>query len=148
MAKFVMKDCMIYVNAVDFSDHVSSVEVNVSKDEIDTTSFDGSGRERKAGLQDNSFVLNFQQDFAASEVDATLFPLWNNETEFTVAAKPTASAACSTTNPEYYGTCILLEYSPLNGKVGELSETSVTFPVQRGTFTRDTTTPGGGSGVA
>lgn len=138
MAKQILRDCVIVVNGVDFSDHTSSVEITAEKDDIDTTSFDGSGRERKAGLQDNSFVINFQQDFAASEVDATLWPLWNNETEFTVAIKPT-TAAISATNPEYSGTCILLEYSPLNGDVGELSETSVTFPVQRGTFTRDVT---------
>lgn len=138
MAKQILRDCVIVVNGVDFSDHTSSVEITAEKDDIDTTSFDGSGRERKAGLQDNSFVINFQQDFAASEVDATLWPLWNAETEFTVAIKPT-TAAISTTNPEYSGTCILLEYSPLNGDVGELSETSVTFPVQRGTFTRDVT---------
>jgi hypothetical protein len=138
MAKQILRDCSISVNGVNLSDHVSSVEINASKDDIDTTSFDGSGRERKAGLQDNSFVVNFQQDFAATEVDATLWPLWNNETEFTVAVKPT-TAAISSTNPEYSGTCILLEYSPLNGSVGELSETSVTFPVQRGTFTQDVT---------
>jgi hypothetical protein len=138
MAKQILRDCVIVVNGVTLSDHVSSVEINASKDDIDTTSFDGSGRERKAGLQDNSFVVNFQQDFAATEVDATLWPLWNNETEFTVAVKPT-TAAISSTNPEYSGTCILLEYSPLNGSVGELSETSVTFPVQRGTFTQDVT---------
>jgi hypothetical protein len=136
--KTILKNCKIVVNSVDFTDHVSSVEMTASKDDIDTTSFDGSGRERQAGLQDNSFVLNFQQDFAAGEVDATLFPLWNGETEFTVAVRP-VDGAISTTNPEYSGTCILLEYSPLNGSVGELSETSVTFPVQRGTFTRDTT---------
>lgn len=137
MAKAILRDCVIVVNSVDFSDHCSSVEVNASKDDIDTTSFNGSGRERKAGLQDNSFVLNFQQDFAAANVDATLFPLWNNETEFTVSIKPFVGAT-STTNPQYSGTCILLEYSPLSGAVGELSETSVTFPVQRGTFARAT----------
>ena len=140
MAKTILTNCRVEVNGVDFSDHVSSVEVNAQKDDVDTTSFDGSGRERKAGLQDNSFVLNFQQDFAVSpsnEVDATLFPLWTNETEFTVKVRPTSSAI-STSNPEFVGTCILLEYSPLNGSVGELSETEVTFPVQRGTFARNT----------
>jgi hypothetical protein len=137
MAKLILTNCVITVNGVDFSDHASSVEVSASKDDIDTTSFDGSGRERKAGLQDNSFTINFQQDFAASEVDATLYPLWANETEFTVTVKPT-NAATSATNPQYSGTCILLEYQPLNGAVGELSETEVTFPVQRGTFARAT----------
>lgn len=147
MAKTVLKNCQVWVNAVEFTDHISSVEIDVTKDEIDTTSFSGGGHERAAGLQDNKFKLNFQQDFAVNEVDATLYPLWNNETEFFVAVRP-VTAVVSATNPEFYGTCILLDYSPLNGKVGELSETSVEFPVQRGTFTRDTTSPGGGSGAA
>lgn len=137
MAKLILKNCSIEVSGVDFSDHVSSVEVNLSKDEIDTTNFGGDGRERAHGLKDDSFVLNFQQDFAAAEVDATLYPLWDLESEFTVTVRPT-SAAVGTSNPEYSATCILLEYQPLAGSVGELSETSVTFPAQRTGITRAT----------
>jgi hypothetical protein len=137
MAKLVLRDCYVVVNGVNFSDHCSSVEVNLSKDEVETTNFSGSGRERVAGLKDDNFVLNFQQDFAAAQVDATLYPLWNNETEFTVEVRPTSSAA-STTNPKYTATCILLEYQPLSGKVGDLSETEVTFPAQRTGITRAT----------
>jgi len=137
MAKLVLKDCVITVNGVDFSDHVTSVTVNLSKDEIETTNFSGGGRERVHGLKDDSFELNFQQDFAAGEVDATLYPLWNNETEFTVEVRPTALAV-SSTNPKYSATCILLEYQPLAGDVGALSETSVTFPAQRTGITRST----------
>jgi hypothetical protein len=130
MGKIVLRDCSITVNGVDLSDHVSSVEVNFVKDEVETTNFSGQGRERVAGLKDDSFVVTFQQDYAAGEVNATLFPLYDNETEFTVVVKPTA-AAVSATNPSYTGTCILLEYQPLSGSVGDLSETEVTFPTQR-----------------
>ncbi|MFH8405575.1 hypothetical protein ACH4FX_12480 [Streptomyces sp. NPDC018019] len=137
MAKLVLRDCSIVVNSVDFSDHVSSVEINLVKDEVETTNFSGSGRERVAGLKDDSIVVNFQQDFAAGEVDATLYPLWNNETEFTVVVKPTA-ASVSASNPSYTATCILLEYQPLAGDVGDLSETEVTFPTQRTGVTRAT----------
>ena len=137
MAKLVLRDCFISVDGTDFSDHVSSVEVNLSKDEIDTTNFGGSGRERAAGLKDDSFVLNFQQDFEAASVDAVLYPLYDGETEFEVLVRPTA-AAVGATNPEYSGTCILLEYQPLSGDVGSLSETSVTFPSQRSGIARAT----------
>jgi hypothetical protein len=130
MAKLVLRDCFIEVDGTDFSDHVSSVEVNLSKDEIDTTNFGGSGRERAAGLKDDSFVLNFQQDFDAASVDAVLYPIYDGETEVVVKVRPT-SAAVGATNPEYSGTVILLEYQPLSGDVGSLSETSVTFPAQR-----------------
>lgn len=137
MAKLVLRDCFIEVDAVDFSDHISSVTVNLRKDEIDTTAFTGQGRERTAGLNDDSFELNFQQDFDASSVDDTLYPLWDGETEFQVVVRPT-SAVVGPTNPEYTGTCILLEYMPLAGSVGELSETSVTLPVQRTGIARAT----------
>jgi hypothetical protein len=137
MAKLVLKDCFIDVNGTNFSDHVSSVTVNLSKDEIETTNFSGSGRERVAGLKDDSFEVNFQQDFAASEVDAVLYPLWNNETEFTVKVRPT-SAIVGVANPEYSATCILLEYQPLAGDVGDLSETEVSFPAQRTGIARAT----------
>lgn len=130
MGKLVLRDCYIVVNSVNFSDHVSSVEINLSKDEVETTNFSGQGRERVAGLKDDNFVINFQQDFAAGQVNAVLYPLYNNETEFEVEVRPTSSAV-SATNPKYTGTCVLLEYQPLSGSVGDLSETEVTFPTQR-----------------
>jgi hypothetical protein len=135
--KLVLRDCYIEVNGVPFSSHVSSVTVNLSKDEIDTTNFGGSGRERAHGLKDDSFELTFQQDFDASSVDDTLYPLWDEETEFEVVVRPRSGAA-SASNPEYSATCILLEYTPLAGDVGDLSTTDVTFPAQRAGITRAT----------
>jgi hypothetical protein len=137
MAKFVMKACRVEVNGVDFSDHVSSVTVHLEKDDVDTTSFSGSGREVVAGLKKEKITVTFQQDFAAASVDVTLWPLYNAETEFTVKARPT-SAAISATNPEYSATCVLLSYEPLAGKVGDLSDTSVDFNCQRAGISRAT----------
>jgi hypothetical protein len=137
MAKLVLRDCYVVVNGYNASDHVSSCEINMSKDEVETTNFSGSGRERVHGLQDNSFTVTFQQDFDPGKVDAVLFPLWDTEAEFTVEIRP-RSGSVSATNPKYTGTCILLEYQPLAGDVGDLSETEVTFNVQRGTFARAT----------
>lgn len=139
MAKIVIRDPVITVNQVDLSDHASSVTITLTKDEIDTTNFSGQGRERKAGLKDDSFEVTFQQDYAASNVDATLYPLWDNETEFVVSVRPTSDSV-SATNPLYSGTCILLEYTPLDGSVGELSTTDVTFFSQRDGISRATST--------
>lgn len=137
MAKIVLKDCYIVINGTNFSDHVSEVTVNLSKDDVETTSFSGSGRERVAGLKDDSFELKIQQDYAPASTDAVLYPLYNNETEFTLEVRPT-SAAVSATNPKYTGTCVLFEYSPLDGKVGDLSETKVKIMTQRTGVTRAT----------
>lgn len=135
--KLILKDCYIVVNGTNFSDHISAVSVNLSKDDVETTNFSGGGRERQAGLKDDSFELTFQQDFEAGSVDAVLYPLYDEETEFEIEVRPT-SAAVSATNPSYTATCILLEYSPLDGKVGDLSETKVKIPTQRTGITRAT----------
>lgn len=137
MAKLVLRDCFIEVNGENFSSHTSSVTINLSKDEIDTTNFGGDGRERAHGLKDDSFEVTLQQDYDAGSVDDTLYPLWDDETEFVVKVRP-RSGSVSTTNPEYSATCILLEYTPLAGDVGDLSETDVTFPAQRQGIVRAT----------
>lgn len=137
MAKFYLKNCVVTVDGVDVSDHVTSVTVNLTKDEIETTNFSGGGRERMHGLKDDSFEVNFQQDFAASSIDELLFDLYNTEAEFPVVVRPT-NAAVGAANPSFSGTCILLEYQPIAGDVGSLSETSVTFPSQRTGITRAT----------
>lgn len=137
MAKIVLRDCFIEIDGHDFSDHVSSVEVSLKKAGVDTTNFSGGGKEQVAGLKDDEFTVNLQQDFDAFSVDAALYPLYDSEDEFVVKVRPHAGAA-SPTNPEYSATCILLEYQPLAGKVGDLSETKVKFPTQRSGITRVT----------
>jgi hypothetical protein len=137
MAKLILTNCYVEVNGTNLSDHSSSVEMELTKDDVETTSFDGSGKEVKAGLQDSTITVTFQQDFAAASVDSVLWPLWNNETEFVVKVKPT-QAATSTTNPQYSATCVLLEYHPVDGDVGDLSETEAEFVIQRGSIVRAT----------
>lgn len=137
MAKLVLRDCFILINGTNFSDHVSSVTVALSKKGVDTTSFSGGGSEQVAGLKSDEFDMELQQDYAAASTDAVLYPLYNNETEFTIEVRPT-SAARSVTNPAYTGTCVLLDYTPLDGKPGDLSNTKIKFPTQRTGITRAT----------
>lgn len=137
MAKLVLKDCYVTINGTNFSDHVSSVTVTFTKKGVDTTSFSGSGSEQVAGLKSDEFQVTLQQDYTAASTDAVLYPLYANETEFTIEVRPT-SAGRSTSNPGYTGTCILLDYSALDGKPGDLSDTKIKFPTQRTGITRNT----------
>ena len=137
MGKIVIKDCQVTVAGVDFSDHVAQVELSMKKAGVDTTNMSGGGKEQVAGLSSDEITIDFQQDFALAQVDATLYPLYANENEFTIQVKPTHGAV-STTNPQYSATCILLEYQPLSGKVGDLSTTKVKFPTQRSGISRAT----------
>lgn len=134
MAKFVLNDASVTINSVDLSDHISSVTLEISADEIMTTSMGSTFNERVGGLKDGSLSIEFQSDFAASEVDATLWPLFGTVTSFVV--KPTSDAV-SATNPSYSGNILINQHIPVGNAVGELATMSVAYPTS-GTITRAT----------
>lgn len=137
VAKFVLLDVVTTINGIDLSDHINSVEANMKKADLDSTNFSGGGKEHTPGLSDDEFTFNIQQDFAAGEVDSVLYALYAAGTEFPVVVKP-RNAAISATNPGFTATCILLEYTPISGKVGDLSEIKIKIPTQRTGITRIT----------
>ena len=124
MATFSFVDASVVINSVDLSDHVRQVTLNVSAAELDDTAMGDTFRSRIGGLKDWSVTLEFNQDFAASEVDATLWPLLGTTTTITI--KPT-SGSVSATNPSYSGTVLVSQYNPLTNGVGDLATTSVTW---------------------
>lgn len=126
MAKFVLKTAVVTINAVDLSDHFSEITIETERDEVDVTAFGAANKELLAGLGDATITGTAFQDFAAGELDATLWPLSTSDTPFTVAVKPT-NAAISATNPEYQMSALLFTYSPIAGAVGQASTTEVTF---------------------
>ena len=138
MARFVIRDAFIQINSVDLSDHATSVTIETTKEAVDATVFGDPGYSSLHGIPTDTFTVNFHQDFAASEVDATLWPLFDGETSFPVLVRPFPGSV-SATNPSYSGTCKLHEYQPLQGEIGEISETEIEFVVQ-GKITRSTTT--------
>lgn len=134
MAKFVATDYKIEIEATDFSDSIAAATLEISTDEQETTAFGADYRTRIAGLKDASLSLDFHQDFGASSVDATLFPLLGSAVAFSIT--PT-SGTVSATNPAYSGTAIVTSYSPFANSVGDLATFSVTWPVS-GAITRAT----------
>lgn len=127
MARIVLTNALVTVNAVDLSDLVASVTLNSSIDVVETTAFSSTAaRTRIGGLADNSISLEFHQDYASGEVEATIYPLLGTVT--TVTVKPVNSAT-SATNPLYTASALVSEWTPLNGAVGELATASVTWPV-------------------
>lgn len=124
MAHFVLKDAYVLLNAVDLSAHVRSVTVNYSAELVDDTTMSKVSRSRKGGLKDWSLNVEFAQDFAAAQVDATLFSLVG--TQFAVEVRPT-SGARSATNPAYTGNGMLESYQPVTGSVGALAMAPITI---------------------
>ena len=77
MAKFAATDYKITVNGTNFSTNLNSAELSIESDDLETTAFGGEWRTRIGGLKSASLTLSFMQDFGASSVDATLYPLLN-----------------------------------------------------------------------
>ncbi len=134
MAKFAATDYKITINGTNFSTNLNSVEFAIESDDLETTAFGGEWRTRVGGLKNATLTLSFMQDFGASSVDQTLFPLLN--TLATVVVVPT-SGTVNSTNPSYTATCLVNQYSPFASSVGDIATLSVTWPVS-GTVTRGT----------
>lgn len=129
MAKIVLTDVKVTVNGVNLSDHIASVTLSTEVNEVTTTGFSETSVSRVGGLKDSSVQLEFHQDFASSNVEATCYPLIGTLT--TVVVSPTSGAA-SATNPTYTFSALVSSWSPVAGAVGDLSTVSVTWPISGG----------------
>ena len=125
MAVLVLTDAVITVNSIALSDHSNSVTLTFEIDSVESTAFGSTGHKFTGGLQNNTLDIEFMQDFAASNVEATVYPLVGTTT--TVKVKPT-SAVTGATNPEYTLTgCFLASHTPVAATVGEMAMTSLSF---------------------
>lgn len=126
MAKLVLTNPAITVGGVDLADHVASVSLNLSYADVATTAFGSTAVTRVAGLGDHSVSLDFHEDYASGEVNATIAPLVSGTTTITV--KP-VDETTSATNPQWTFTVLVTEWPLLDGSVGDLASASVTWPV-------------------
>jgi hypothetical protein len=130
MAKFVLTDVKTTINGVNFSDHLNSVSIDLTSDEVETTAFGGSGfRTRVGGLKDASLTLSFHNDFGTSgsdAVDSTIYNLFGSNA--TVVVTPT-SGTVSPSNPSYSGVFLVSQVNPISGSVGDLATRDLTWPV-------------------
>ena len=128
MAVYLSNGVVLTVNAVDLSTLVSSVTINRTFDELETTAMGDGGHRYVKGLEASSITIDFFNDDASAKTLQTLnsSSVWGNNV--TVTAKQT-SAATSATNPLYTMTCLVNNTTPINGAVGDLSTQSVTWNV-------------------
>ena len=134
MAKFIATDYNITINGTSFSSSLAAVTLDITVEEQDTTSFGSTARTRIGGLKDASISLDFHQDFGASSVDTTIFPLLGSNA--TVVIKPTSSTV-SATNPTYTAVALVTQYQPFANQVGDLATLSLSWPIS-GAITRAT----------
>jgi hypothetical protein len=132
MAVMVLKNCEVWLDDSTgvFTDGiVKSVTINYESDLQETTAFSTStgvkGRTYKSGLVNFTIDMDLNQDYAASSVDAILFPLIGSSS-FTVRIA-VDSVGVDASNPQYTGAVFLESYSPIDGSVGDVAATSITL---------------------
>ena len=91
MAEFVLTDPFISIAGNDVSEHFTSVALPVEAETQEATAFGDEWRTRLGGLKDWSASLDFNQDFAAGQLDALMWPLIG--TNVALVIRPDSAAA-------------------------------------------------------
>ena len=125
MAEQIASNFFLSINGVDLSDHVRSLTLNHGAELQDKTAMGDASRNRLPGTKDWSIDVEFNQDYDAAKVDATLFPLIGAAASAIIMRPDTA--AVGATNPQYTGNALLESYSPVGGGKGDMHVTSITL---------------------
>lgn len=120
MAKLVLKNASVKLNTVDLSDHVKSLTFHVAKDGPDATAMGDTWAELLASTLHADASVEFFQDFAAAEVDATAYTAFLETAGVEVKFCPEGTVG-SATNPIYHGTAHIMEYTPITGSHGDMA---------------------------
>lgn len=127
MAAFVFTDAHISINGVDLSDHVERVEIHPANvDLVEATRMGNTGELKLASaIKDGSLTVRFQQDFAASKTDATLWAAVGIQVP--IVFRPVKGTAIGATNPEYRFQGLMDDYPVVAQDVKQLATVTVTF---------------------
>ena len=134
MAVHKFYNAKVTIGGVDLSDHVKAVRVSQEAEALDITAMGDTTKKALGGLLSWSIEIDFEQDYAAGKVDATLDPLIGTTTTIVVKAD---AGSVSATNPSFTGTGLLTAYQPIGGTVGEGHMTQARF-TSGGALTRAT----------
>ena len=125
MAIFLQNNVGVKINSVDLSDHITSVSLSQIFDELEVTALGDTSHKFAKGLEASTLTIDCLNDFAASSVAATLQAAYG--TTVTAVLIPVKGTAVSATNPLYTVSILVNNLTPLNGAVGDISTSSMTF---------------------
>lgn len=133
MAKSVATNNYLKVGTVDLSNHVRTLDVQMTAEDIDLTAMGAVSREHAPGLRDDRISGTLFQDFASGSVDQTLAALVGSAAGATIVAAYNGSTF-SSANPSYTGVMVLLEYHPIQDEVGTAGMTPFEFVPAAGSY--------------
>ena len=126
------------INAIDLSDHVTSVTLNQTADELEVTAMGDAAHKYVKGLESATLTVSFLNDQGAASVLDTLSDAFGT----TVAWKllQDKDAAVAATNKLFSGDLLVNNLTPINGAVGDMATQDITFTVNSVVTVADTGT--------
>ena len=119
MAKFVFNDGKVFSGGYDLSDHITSVNLDITAEELDATTINSGGfREKLGGLKDSTLTMDGFYEAGANKPDALLGASIGNE--LIVTTVPDAGVG----NTAYFMKSRLFSYQ-MFGAVGEIAPFSI-----------------------
>jgi hypothetical protein len=119
MAKFVFNDGKVFSGGYDLSDNITSVNLDITAEELDATTINSGGfREKLGGLKDSTLQMDGFYEAGANKPDALLGTSIGNE--LIVTTVPDAGVG----NTAYFMKSRLFSYQ-MFGAVGEIAPFSI-----------------------
>jgi len=133
MPKMVLLAQYLSINANVLNSFTKKAEISIEVEDKDVTNYASAGwKEVLGGLKSGELACEFLQDYAASQLDALMWPLLGTVVPFEV--RPDQGAA-SATNPKFTGNILIKGWNPIEGSVGDEATVGLTFPTS-GAVTR------------
>lgn len=132
MAVEPLFDAFLSLSATNVSSWITDVNFEVSANELEDTRMGMTWEGKLGGLKKGTIKVDFEQDFAASQLDSILWPMFGTTVAFVLRPKSTAVGA---SNPQWSGNVLISNLTPIAGSIGEIPMQSLTWPAS-GTITR------------
>lgn len=123
MSKMVLgPNTQVTWNGTNLSDHVRSITLEDSADEVEVTGFGENYKEYLPGLKDATITADLLQDYGASSVDSLIGGAYYANTAGTLKVNPDTSGTVV-----YTMVSKIYSYGGVNGAPGDANTISVTF---------------------
>lgn len=133
MPTMVLTAQYVALNGTNVSSYTRKGELTMEVEDKDMTTYGSLGwKVVLGGLKSGELGIEFLQDVAAGAIDSIMWPLFATVVIFEIRAD---QAAVGASNPKYTGSCLIKQWNPIEGGVGDEASVSVTYPTS-GAVTR------------
>lgn len=127
MAIFMGNKVAVIVGTTNtITDHVSSVSLSRELDVVDITAMTDTVANAITGVERSTLNLELYNDFAASSVNALFEDALG--TKLNIRLIP-VSGTVTATNPSYTMSCLISNWTPINGSIDGVMSVSASFPI-------------------